>query len=83
MGISRRWWAKKIFKVLKWHDSVATRYGTFKDVYEISEKTVDGEMTVDRFIYYAYEIGMILDENSSSETGTRSEMNVLKSYKIK
>lgn len=76
---------QKIFlKVIKWHDTLTTKYGVYEDVYEISEKTIDGEMTLFRFIYYAYGVGMVLEEisDNGTETGTRSPMNVLISYKV-
>jgi hypothetical protein len=76
---------QKIFlKVIKWHDTFKTKYGVYNDVYEVSEKTIDGEMTLYRFIYYAYGVGMVQEEisDNGSETGTRSPMNVLISYKV-
>ncbi len=72
-------------KVLKWHPEITTKYGKFSDVFEVQEKLTDGTFIIYRFIYYAYGIGMILEEASDKESGvgTRKTMNVLKSYTIK
>ncbi len=69
-------------KVLNWHDTLITKYGVYRDVYEISEKIIDGSLTLYNFEYYAYGIGKVLDENSDFEYSTRSITNVLKSYTI-
>lgn len=77
---------KKVFrKVLNWHDSLQTDFGSFNDVYEIQEKIIDGTFTVYRYLYYAYGIGLVKEEIDESGTGrgVRNAGNVLRTFKIK
>ncbi len=70
------------FKIVKWHPYVTTKYGKFNDVYEVEQKTIDGNSTSYSFQYYAYGIGLIKEETGNGH-GSRSDTNVLKSYTIK
>lgn len=77
--------SKYFLKVLKWHKEKKTKYGTFKDVFEIERIHEDTDYIFYFYDYYAYGIGLIMveDEDSGTGKGTRSIYKLLKSYTIK
>ncbi|GAB1348309.1 hypothetical protein MASR1M107_05210 [Ignavibacteriales bacterium] len=71
----------KIFKkVVRWHEKFTTKYGNFNDVFEVFTQVNSEGINTYQFDYYAYGIGLILNEVSDDG---RIQSKTLKSYTIK
>lgn len=74
-------------KVLKWHDTFQTKYGKYRDVFEILEKIHNKEekSILYRYRFFAYGIGVVYEDydNSGDGTGERGLGFSLTSYQVK